>query len=321
MAIFNTRKLIHVFFLIITVFFYGFCIQSKRETKSVLLDQSLCPLSWQPADEFCVRLFFQPTSSEDAKQECQLHGAELVNIVKNQQENSALINDLSEIINEPVSAGVTELTWLVGGIDAVVKDVQLSYNLWLSAKSEDQQEKSLALQLKNNRHFELTTVSTKSAYPFICSLLPLARKTLLYEQALYPKGSPQIVEQPKLAYHYSPRRDGYFVTIPCKSSGNPVPKINWFKNGIDEIDVSSTNSSFIVSGGSLLVPIHNNSTESFEYHCTATNIHGTYRSSSTIVRSAFIEPFRATRLDVYANRKTSGTKIECQTPQHYPKPI
>uniref|UniRef100_A0A7E4W6Y0 C-type lectin domain-containing protein n=1 Tax=Panagrellus redivivus TaxID=6233 RepID=A0A7E4W6Y0_PANRE len=269
----------------------------RRETKSILLDQSVCPYGWQPAGDICVRLFFHPTSTEDAKTECAIQGAELVNIIRNQQENKALINDLTDIINIPLEAGVAELTWLVGGIDVVVGDPQLSYNLWMSARADDEREKSLALQRKNDKHFELVTVSISSSYPFICALLPLTRRALLYEQALLPKNVPEIIEGPKQAYHYANRPEGFFVTI----------------------DVESSNSSYIISGGSLLIPISRKYQESATYHCTGSNPLGTVRSTSTIVRSAFIESFRRNRLDVYPiNPKGAGTRIECQSPQHYP---
>uniref|UniRef100_A0AC34GPA6 Ig-like domain-containing protein n=1 Tax=Panagrolaimus sp. ES5 TaxID=591445 RepID=A0AC34GPA6_9BILA len=248
-----------------------------------------------------------------------MHGAELVNIVKNEQENKSLINDLTDLINEPLAAGITELTWLVGGMDTVLENPQLSYNLWMSTKIEDEHDKNLALQRKIDKHFELITVAATSSYPFLCSLLPLTRKTLLYEQALFPRGMPQIVEEPKLAYHYASRPDSYFVTVPCKAIGNPVPQIKWFKSGVEEIDLDASNTSYIISGGSLLIPINKESHESTTYHCSATNIYGTVRSPSTIVRSAFIESFRKSRLDVYPlNTKGTGTRIECQTPQHYP---
>uniref|UniRef100_A0A914YVB8 Uncharacterized protein n=1 Tax=Panagrolaimus superbus TaxID=310955 RepID=A0A914YVB8_9BILA len=84
-----------------------------------------------------------------------MHGAELVNIVKNEQENKSLINDLTDLINEPLSAGITELTWLVGGMDTVLENPQLSYNLWMSTKIEDEHDKNLALQRKVDKHFEL----------------------------------------------------------------------------------------------------------------------------------------------------------------------
>ena len=84
------------------------------------------------------------------------------------------------------------------------------------------------------------TVSMKSSYPFVCSLTSFSRKTLLYEQSLYPMGSPRIVEEPKLSYHYAARPEGHFVTVPCKAVGDPTPKIRWFKSGVDEVNFHFT---------------------------------------------------------------------------------
>ena len=67
--------------------------------KIKITDQSVCPLGWQPAGDICVKLFFNPTTAEGAKQECAIHGAELVNIVRNEQENKALLNDITDRLN------------------------------------------------------------------------------------------------------------------------------------------------------------------------------------------------------------------------------
>lgn len=59
----------------------------------------MCPLGWQPAGDICVKLFFNPATSQEAKEECLTNGAQLVNIVRNEQENKALLNDLTDLIN------------------------------------------------------------------------------------------------------------------------------------------------------------------------------------------------------------------------------
>ena len=64
-----------------------------------VVDQSVCPLGWQPASDICVKLFFNPATSESAKHECAMNGAELVNIIRNEQENKALMNDITDLIN------------------------------------------------------------------------------------------------------------------------------------------------------------------------------------------------------------------------------
>jgi hypothetical protein len=144
---------------------------------------------------------------------------------------------------------------------------------------------------------------------------------LLYEQAFMQKGAPRFVEEPNSAYSYINRADGHFVTLPCRTSGTPEPKIRWFKSGIEEIDVSSTNSTYIVSGGSLLIPVgkQNHGSEVATYHCTASNELGTIRSASTIIRPAFIDAFRTSRLDAYPlTSRGGGTKLDCQAPAHHP---
>jgi hypothetical protein len=76
-------------------------------------------------------------------------------------------------------------------------DPQLAYDLWLTTTQVQKERRSsseikvLALQKKQiDKIYDLITVSADKAYPFVCSLLPLTKIRLLYEQAFMPKGEP-----------------------------------------------------------------------------------------------------------------------------------
>lgn len=133
-------------------------------------------------------------------------------------------------------------------------------------------------------------------------------------------GVPVFIEEPSSSYHYINRADGHFITLPCRAFGQPEPTIRWYRSGIEEIDVASANSSFIVSGGSLLIPVGKQvQSEVSTYHCTASNNLGTIRSASTVIRPAFIDAFRNSRLDAYPlTSRGGGTRLDCQAPAHYP---
>lgn len=133
-------------------------------------------------------------------------------------------------------------------------------------------------------------------------------------------GAPQFIEEPNSSYHYINRAEGQFITLPCRAYGIPEPVIRWYRSGIEEIDIGSANSSFLLSGGSLLIPVGKQiQNEVSTYHCTASNKLGTIRSASTIIRPAFIDAFRKSRLDAYPlTVKGGGTRLDCQAPVHYP---
>lgn len=132
-------------------------------------------------------------------------------------------------------------------------------------------------------------------------------------------GAPYFLEQPSASYSYINRPDGHFVTLPCRAEGQPAPEIRWFRSGVEQLDLDASNSSLVISGGALLVPVRAGGAEVVTYHCTASNPLGTIRSAATVIRPAFIEPFRPNRLDAYPlSARGGGARLDCQAPAHYP---
>ncbi|KAK0398504.1 hypothetical protein QR680_002624 [Steinernema hermaphroditum] len=294
-----------------------------KQADAIFIEKEQCPNEWKPAAEHCVRLFLRPSTHTEAARECSAIGATLVDVIKGPTDRQLIIEDLSDIINDVFNKGYRELIWIVNGYEHFEESNEITYDIWsrLDHNGEDKEKnKIFALQRNARRVFDLVTISDKAAHPFICALTPLMRKVLLYKQALLPKGSPVIIDDPQRQYLYFNRPDLNYIALPCRTRGQPVPAIKWYKSGVEEIDIGSQNSSYVISVGSLLVPVKSSLKSITSFHCTATNNYGTVRSLSVLLRPAFIDPFRSKRLDVFPfSSRGGGVRIDCQAPQHYPK--
>ncbi|TMS38090.1 hypothetical protein L596_004893 [Steinernema carpocapsae] len=291
-------------------------------TEALFIEKEQCPNGWKPAADECVRLVMHPSTYAEAARECSALGASLVDVVKGPSDRQLIIEDLSDIINDIFNKGYQELIWIVVGYEHIEESNDIMYDVWsrLEHNGENKDKtKIFALQRNARRIFNLTAITDKDAHPFICALTPLTRKVLLYKQALIPKGSPKILDDPQRQYLYFNRPDLNYIALPCKTRGQIVPRIKWYKSEVEEIDVNSPNSSYLISVGSLLVPVKKTLKSITSFHCTATNRYGTVRSLSILLRPAFIDPFRSKRLDAFPfGSRGGGVRIDCQAPQHYP---
>uniref|UniRef100_A0A183CI34 Ig-like domain-containing protein n=1 Tax=Globodera pallida TaxID=36090 RepID=A0A183CI34_GLOPA len=286
---------------------------NEHHLRPIILDQSQCPRGWSTAGDQCVQLQFVPTRREQVDERCESLGAQLADVADGEGEaNREMLQDLSDLLEESLEAGVNELIWMVGAgmlwpeWDETGERVRFGSFGEGQRQHGDETRKVLALQQKRLRgdgrksRFEVIIVQPPAVHPFICQLLPLWRRLLLYEQSMLPKGVPRLEEQPRSSYYFdpnSPDTNSSFLSLPCSASGSPSPTVRWFRNGGEEIDLHSQSARFIVSGGTL-------------------------RGHSTTVRPAFIEPFQELRLDAYPlmahGRRAGGTKLECNAPTHYP---
>ncbi|CAK5117910.1 unnamed protein product [Meloidogyne enterolobii] len=261
--------------------------------------------------------------------ECKRLGAELVNVVDEDGEPSLqLLDDLSSILEEASNTGVSMQSWLVsaGHFSPEWDSSNERIRFHKLPRENNQNMEILGLRRRRGqRLFELTLLSNTSINPFICALNPLTRRVLLYQQLLLPRGAPQFVEQPQPNGYFFDTSSGSnhsFLSLPCSAIGNPTPSIRWYKNGGEEIDLNSPNSTFIVSGGALLVPVSKIQPSPITFHCVATNELGSVRSLTATIRPAFIEPFQDYRLDAYplilGTTMSGGARLECNAPRHFP---
>uniref|UniRef100_A0A0N5AZJ1 Ig-like domain-containing protein n=1 Tax=Syphacia muris TaxID=451379 RepID=A0A0N5AZJ1_9BILA len=157
-------------------------------------------------------------------------------------------------------------------------------------------------------------------YPYICSLEKSMREKLLFQTTFIPKGAPRLVLQPANEYYCMAGVTDTYISLPCKAVGNPSPTIEWFKNDVEKINTANESAKYIISGGVLLISSSKSQQTIYaSYHCIATNVYGSVRSSVTVVRPTFIEHFDTQRLDVFPLGYIGGARIECQAPVHYPK--
>lgn len=105
------------------------------------------------------------------------------------QVDRALTADLEELLAE---AGAAAGAWLVGGLDDALADPQLAYDLWLTTnrimEKRSAERKVLALERHAGAGFQLGSVPAERPLAFVCALLPLSRRRLLYQQAFLPRG-------------------------------------------------------------------------------------------------------------------------------------
>ncbi|VDK44791.1 unnamed protein product [Anisakis simplex] len=238
-------------------------------------------------------------------------------------ESFCIIFYLSSNSQRYFDAGLHELAWLIAA-NEWTPSTGITYDVWKSMQSVE--TRFLVFERTSNQNYKLSVASSTSTYPFICSLRPQFRRLLQYQQMLLPSGIPRLIEQPNKEYLYTYRSDQLYLILPCRAIGKPFPIVRWFKNGVEEVDFDTGNSSFLLSGGSLLINTENaneNDRGAYaKFHCTAESELGVVRSVTAIVRPAFISAFHSSRMDVFAfNSPGRGARIECQAPLHYPKSL
>ncbi|CAB3411345.1 unnamed protein product [Caenorhabditis bovis] len=252
-----------------------------------IIDESACPIGWQIASDQCIRINIPPETAKHAKKHCHREGGVLLDVTVNN-----LLDDVIDILQNLYEKGLTEPIFYVDGIGQ-------------------------ALNRRNDGTYHIINVNPSSAYPYICSLDKISRRSLLFQQLLLPSGAPRIAASTPSEIYFHPRQDADYVALPCIVEGNPKPTVTWYRNDIKVLSPSSSNVSYLLSGGNLLVPA-NSSLAYSTFHCTAKNVYGEVRSPSILLKPSFLDDFRAHRLDVYS-LSTGGAKLICDAPAHQPK--
>ncbi|CAI5443182.1 unnamed protein product [Caenorhabditis angaria] len=255
-----------------------------------LIDESSCPSGWQVASDVCVKIVIPPATLQQATKFCHAEGGQLLDTSSN-----LLLEDVFEILKNLYEIGLTEPIFYISG-------------------------EGQALNRTENGKYVVVNEDANSEFPSICSLNKMERRSLLFQQKLLQKGAPRLSPsglQSEIYFH--PRNDADYIALPCIVEANPKPTISWFRNDIEVVSPSSSNVSYLLSGGNLLVPASSSLAYS-TFHCTARNALGEVRSPPIILKPSFIDAFRQHRLDVYSFL-IGGAKLDCDAPPHQPKSL
>lgn len=115
------------------------------------------------------------------------------------------------------------------------------------------------------------------------------------------------------------------VTLECRASGKPAPKITWYKDGI-QLNIASSSSKYTLIHDSNLFIFSatlgkSNKTDSGVYYCKAENEHGQAQSSNaTLIITYLKDDFR----EVPKSRQVNSGSIvlmECKAPKGHPEPV
>ncbi|CAJ0573727.1 unnamed protein product, partial [Mesorhabditis spiculigera] len=185
--------------------------------------------------------------------------------------DAALISDLVDLLQGLYDAGLAETTWLLGGPSD--ERGERDSDAWRTA----------ALRRDTNQEYRITAVPASAVYPFVCSLSHIARRRLLFQQQLIPRGASRLSSSTPSSVFFFPRQPTDFVALPCQAD-------------------ATTSLAYT------------------KFHCTATNKLGSVRSPSVLVRAAFVEAFAQRRFDVFP-LADGGARLECMAPAHQPSKL
>ncbi|CAJ0602554.1 unnamed protein product [Cylicocyclus nassatus] len=234
---------------------------------------------------------FSELENEPMKESCVSEGGILLEC-----DRPGMVDDVADILRSLYDNGLHESSWLV---------------------SRRGGEAPRAISRQAGGHYKIIDVPSSAAFPFLCSLTRTGRRSLLIQDMLLNTGAPRLTSHAAPEVFFHTRADADYVVLPCSAEGNPPPEITWLQNDIDVVIPSASGVSYLLSGGSLLVPAEPSLAYS-SFHCTAKNKFGEVRGPSTILKPAFLESFRPHRGNVVP-LYNGGAKLECEAPNHQPK--
>uniref|UniRef100_A0AAF5DN81 EB domain-containing protein n=1 Tax=Strongyloides stercoralis TaxID=6248 RepID=A0AAF5DN81_STRER len=283
-----------------------------------------CPNGWENVGYKCIKLVYDRMDTINAVKKCKsLSNSELVGFFIDGDNIGTFKNQLFNLIENLTHIGLNEPVWLLSDQMTLMKyNVKMSdmeYDLWNETSSVLLSNHSVAIKVSDKKCCNIISVDKNNEYPFICVLPTNEIKKLLFDQTFFKEKTPKLIDMPQSYYFYSSAQDTT-IKLNCKTSPKTPSNIIWYKGGVEEIKFSKNNDSYILSGGSLIIPIYKNQKDIENYHCVAVNKYGAIRSPTATIVPTYIDKFRATRLPEYAyTNENMGSKIECQAPKHYPK--
>ncbi|CEF70695.1 Contactin [Strongyloides ratti] len=311
----------YIWYYIILLSFFTFNVESFLNYFSKGFQ---CPNGWKNVGHKCIKLVYDRMNTINAIKKCKsLSNSELVGFFIDGNNINTFKSELFNIIENLTHIGLNEPVWLLSDQMTLMKyNVQMSdmeYELWNETSSVLLSNQSIAIKVNDKKCCSIISVDQNNEYPFICVLPNNEIKRLLFDQTLIKERTPKLIEMPQSHYFYSSVQDTT-IKLNCKTSPKISSNIIWYKGGVEEIKFSKSNDSYILSGGSLIIPIYKDQRDIENYHCVAVNKYGAIRSPTATIVPTYIDKFRSTRLPEYAySNENIGSKIECQAPKHYPK--
>ncbi|KAG8182020.1 hypothetical protein JTE90_013951 [Oedothorax gibbosus] len=189
--------------------------------------------------------------------------------------------------------------------------------VWLKDGSEIEPDRSMALS-SDNVQLEISQVEAHHSGTYVCIATNVAgstEKEFVVDVLFSPRMSPGIEELQSrpTAYINKP------VTLECPVSGNPIPQIQWVKNG-REINLEEESNIYIHSEGQKLSLLRTKNEDNGEYACIAENDVGTetYKFDLEVLSPPTID--KKHLKSNYFVKEGDSVKINCSI-KGYPKPI
>uniref|UniRef100_A0A0N5A0L5 Contactin n=1 Tax=Parastrongyloides trichosuri TaxID=131310 RepID=A0A0N5A0L5_PARTI len=283
-----------------------------------------CPNGWLNVGYKCIKLVYDKLDTNGAVKKCKsLSNSELVGFFMESENINFFRKQLFNVIENKINKGLNEPIWLLSDQTTLMKYNKhmsdMEYDLWNQTSSVLLSNKSIALEYNDKKCCNIISVDQYDVYPFICVLSKNEIKRKLFEESLIKESSPELIEMPKTHYFYS-SIDDTTIKLNCKSSYMKTTNIVWYKDEVEKITFSGKNNTYVLSGGSLIIPIAKNQRDVEDYHCVASNEYGSVRSPKATIVPTYIDNFRSTRLPEFTySDDNTGTRIECLAPKHYPK--
>ena len=307
---------------------FTFLIAVIRSTSA----QYDCPSPWLTSADKCYKFELEPATLDDASRICEENGADLVS-VNSRQEHEFIANWLS------TNAKMKSDWYTSGRLEVHTPDsiryrwdgdgTQLEgHEFWQPNGKTRKGDRILYNNNGNAWRWILGYGSAKR--PFICEISRGDTFRIVDEERSFSYGideistgllekGPKIEVQPKNVI-YIPGTVNKIVTFPCQATGNPFPSYEWrkFLDGRWQKINPMGNTSFTITGGSLVITDPQDTVDNGDYQCKSSNKFGSVLSNQVQLNFGYLNDFPKSVRETVSVREFMYTGLECNPPKHYP---